>query len=706
MVETPYKGLMPYSEEDAALFFGREREREIISANLMASRLTLLYGASGVGKSSVLRAGVVHHLRELAQRNLAERGRPEFAVVVFSSWREDPVAGLAYRVHESVAQALNGGALEPAERPRTLADTLDALTARLDGDLLIVLDQFEEYFLYHSQEDGEGTFAVEFPRAVNRRDLRANFLISTREDALAKLDRFKGRVSGLFENYLRIDHLDREAARAAIEKPVGQYNRWHDAGGKQVALEPALVDTVLEQLQTGRVSLGEAGRGAVRVRTAPARMQVRIETPYLQLVMTRLWQEELGAGSHTLRLETLSRLGGAEQIIRTHLDNVMSGLPVAEQKAAAAVFNFLVTPSGTKIAQDLPTLAGWTQLQETELGVLLEKLSQPETRIVRPVEPPADRPTGLRFEIFHDVLAAAILDWRARFVQAQERAAAHQRIAEERQEAERRIQEQKRRAEEEARAARRLRRMLVGLAAACVVAVVAAVAAWRAESSKRRAEINAHEARGAAELRDAYLEYGNGYLTEARDDFSEALSQYQMAEDSEHELEAVKNIAEIEYAQRDYRGAEERFKKALDLYKTTPQNSGTLASILAGLARVSREQGRNRQAELYLKQALENYHGPTPQDLPAAEVSAQLASVYVDQGQYEKAGRLFSQALPLLEAAYGPVSADQDYASVLASYAVLLRKTNRNHEAESYERRVRTIQAKLNGPHAIRQAAK
>jgi predicted AAA+ superfamily ATPase len=62
--EAPYNGLMPYSEEDAPFFFGREREREVIIANLIASRLTLLYGASGVGKSSVLRAGVAHQLHK------------------------------------------------------------------------------------------------------------------------------------------------------------------------------------------------------------------------------------------------------------------------------------------------------------------------------------------------------------------------------------------------------------------------------------------------------------------------------------------------------------------------------------------------------------------------------------------------------------------------------------------------------------------
>jgi hypothetical protein len=46
---SPYKGLSYYAERDAAFFFGREDETAIIAANLVASRLTLLYGPSGVG---------------------------------------------------------------------------------------------------------------------------------------------------------------------------------------------------------------------------------------------------------------------------------------------------------------------------------------------------------------------------------------------------------------------------------------------------------------------------------------------------------------------------------------------------------------------------------------------------------------------------------------------------------------------------------
>ena len=82
----PYRGLRPYTEADAAFFFGREAEEEIVAANLLGARLTLLYGASGVGKSSVLLAGVVSDLRERSRENLADDDTAGFAVVVVRTW--------------------------------------------------------------------------------------------------------------------------------------------------------------------------------------------------------------------------------------------------------------------------------------------------------------------------------------------------------------------------------------------------------------------------------------------------------------------------------------------------------------------------------------------------------------------------------------------------------------------------------------------
>ncbi len=408
---SPYKGLTPYSEQDAPFFFGREAEREIIIANLQASRLTLLYGASGVGKSSVLRAGVAHSLRETAREEFQKRGAPEFAVVVFSAWDDDPIAAFAERVRESVERTLEGKTFDPLPPTRSLRDILQKWTERTGAELIIILDQFEEYFLYHSHEDGDGTFAVEFPRAVNRPDLRASFLISIREDALGLLDRFKGSILNPFENRLRIEHLDRAAAREAIVQPLQEYNRLRPGTGERVEIEEGLVETVLDQVKTGEVVLGERGRGVVSGQDTEA----QIETPFLQLVMTRLWDEELAAGSRVLRLETLNRLGGAKQIVRTHLDAALRELSSEQQEVASRLFRYLVTPSGAKIALTIPDLADLAEVPETRIRPVLEKLSRGEVRILRPIAPPSDQATTPRYEIFHDVIAPGVLDWRTRF---------------------------------------------------------------------------------------------------------------------------------------------------------------------------------------------------------------------------------------------------------------------------------------------------
>ncbi len=525
-MHSPYKGLMPYAESDAPFFFGRAAEQDIIIANMNVSRLTLLYGASGVGKSSVLRAGIAHQLRQDAQRNLNERGTPEFGVVVFSSWRDDPVQALIARVEDEIARTLLSGEetfhrnvstapvhpLTPSPHHPSLADSLNTNAQRVGGDLYIILDQFEEYFLYHPDDGGAGSsagkhsFADEFARVLNRDDLRVNFLLAIREDALAKLDRFKGRIPNLFDNYLRMAHLDRDAAREAIVKPLDEYNRLY-ANGSRVEIEPALVDAVLEQTRTGQVIVGESGRGAVERAGGD-----EIETPYLQLVMTRLWDETMRADSHTLRLETLERLGGAEKIVRTHLDTTMGALPENEQHVAANIFNFLVTPSGTKIAHTAHDLANYAHAPQNEIAATLEKLSSGDVRILRPVAPPLDQPTEPRYEIFHDVLGAPILNWRTRFTQQQEK-----------------IESEKKLAAEKNRV-RRLRFGLVGLSLLLLGVIALAVFALTQRQEAERASAFAEQQKAEAlNQRDA-----------AQKAQADANAQKELAEQEKKNAEAAK----------------------------------------------------------------------------------------------------------------------------------------------------------------------
>src|SRR5262249_57488436 len=92
------------------------------------------------------------------------------------------------------------------------------------GEGVGILDGLEEYFLYQGSGEEPDDFLEDFAQAVAWPGLRASFLLSIREDALAKLDRFKGRIPNVLGNYLRLDHLSRASAREAIVGPLARYN--------------------------------------------------------------------------------------------------------------------------------------------------------------------------------------------------------------------------------------------------------------------------------------------------------------------------------------------------------------------------------------------------------------------------------------------------------------------------------------------------
>jgi CHASE2 domain-containing sensor protein len=409
----PYVGLDYFVEDDASRFFGRDGERKRIIGNLRAARLTLLYAESGVGKTSLLRAGVAAKLRELA-----DRGSAAYVPIVFSSWRGDPTPSLIGAIEAAVRPLAADGELT---LPRDgLEEALRRVATSVGATPLVILDQFEEHFLYAPTRDAE--FDDELARCVNRSDLRANFLISVREDAYSLIGpRFKARIPDVYGNYLHLDFLDETAAREAIVRPLDAYNGALEADATPVEIEPELVDAVLGQVRRGQVTIGDRSGP-----TAEATGPTRVETAYLQLVMKRLWDEERAAGSDRLRLETLERLGGADTIVRGHLDDVLARLTSDQRDAAAAGFRFLVTSSGRKIALSSEELHEFSDADPAALEPALQHLER--ERILRPV-PSDDRDGVARHEIYHDVLAPAVLDWRRRHIDDQQRADTEARLA-------------------------------------------------------------------------------------------------------------------------------------------------------------------------------------------------------------------------------------------------------------------------------------
>jgi WD40 repeat protein len=455
MFQNPYKDLLPYELEDARYFFGRTTERRVIANNLRAAALTVFYGPSGVGKSSVLRAGITHDFRQ----------DPEYLVIVFKDWLDPAFARLNEVLRRRLA-ALNIAVKSAA--PQNGSDPLDDLESLLvtaDRTLLLILDQFEEYFKYHTSEKGQATFAGVLPRLLNRRDLPVNVLISLREDSMSVLDGFKGSVPRMLENRLSIDHLTPEEAFEAILRPLEVWNA--EFPGKAIEMNEELANEVIAQIIEAQGDEKHC-----------------VQAPYLQLVMTRWWEREFLSGSPQMRRETLVGLGGVSTIVNQHLATTMESLDEGSCNAAADLFDSMVTSTGRKLAQTVSELAGRTNLSRAQLEGLLERLSS--ARVLSLVPPPKGSAPGERcYEFAHDVMAKAALNWmrdckdkqserarqseeeKARAVQAAELAAARQNEMEANQ-----------RAEERAKIAARFQRLCWGLTAAVVMAAFSWIYAW------------------------------------------------------------------------------------------------------------------------------------------------------------------------------------------------------------------------------------
>ncbi len=399
---SPYFGLDYYEEKYGAWFFGRETEGNKIITNLGAARLTLLHAESGVGKSSLLRAGVAWRMQRFADENLARHGNARSVPIVFSSWKDDPVVELASAIRTAIGPYL-AGAPPPDLSSGGLDAIIETASSAVDASLLIMLDQFEEYFLYRSREPTPERFADEFARCINQPDLRASFLIAIREDAYAGLgDLFKGRIPNVYSNYLHVDYLDRASAEQAIRAPLDIYNS-QPTISQPMHIQDELVEAVLDQVRAydGRAD-GAASRAAANGDGD------RVATPLLQLVMETIWEREREQRSHELRLSTLQELRGVNMIVDAHLGKALGALTTGERQTAIDMFDHLVTPSGGKIAESVPDLAQRTGHSESQIGAVLEKLDH--ERIVRPVPaPPGQDPVRYRrYEIFHDVLAPTI----------------------------------------------------------------------------------------------------------------------------------------------------------------------------------------------------------------------------------------------------------------------------------------------------------
>ena len=284
----PYPGLEPFGEDDAGRFFGREDATgELIGLlRASASGVAVLVGPSGVGKSSLLRAGVLAALRRGA---LEEHPRPgESSVGSSLGW--------------------SAAALTPGDDP---LGALEAAVGALRAPFVLVVDQLEEIFAPELGLAARGEFLARlFELASAERlvllGLRADFYNDAAAEPLL--------LPVLQHDQLLLGPMDEEALRRAILEPARQVG---------VAIEDGLVELLLAELRH-HAATGAHEPGAL---------------PLLSHVLRSTWEH-----SHhgELTLAAYRDAGGVGGAIAQSAERCFLALTPAEQELARRLFLRLV----------------------------------------------------------------------------------------------------------------------------------------------------------------------------------------------------------------------------------------------------------------------------------------------------------------------------------------------------------------------------
>jgi hypothetical protein len=238
-------------------------------------------------------------------------------------------------------------------------------------------------------------------------------------------------------------------------------------------------------------------------------------------------------------------------------------------------------------------------MSASELSALLIKLSSGDKRILTTVAPAPDQPARERYQIFHDVLAGKVLDWRSRYVKAAEQRAA-QAIAE----------EERRKAEKEARAAAKLFRLFVLAVILFFVAVGFAGYAWRQTSAAR-------DARQKADVAAAEADSSNHAAEARRLEVLAANANTKVLEATNDSLRYEKQAVEARLE-----GKNELAKQLADQAAAATKQA---ASSKQDAARFTAEQLKEQQAaEFALTQARQISAGVDKEPAAAANAPAEL----------------------------------------------------------------------------------
>lgn len=226
-ITAPYRGLAPFHTEDAPWFFGREKLVAELLDRLRHNRLLAVFGPSGSGKSSVVRAGLVP-----AARSEFSGPGGEMPVVILVPG-ENPLHELSRRLREFVPGTVDDGSnVEPDARK-----VLNASIAKVPDETLMVVDQFEELYTLGAVVDERMAFVDALLRLATDPNRRVRVVLCVRAEFYAGCAEHAGLATALTDRQRLVGPMSAEELRSAIIGPALKAGLTVDAGlvGRAIA---------------------------------------------------------------------------------------------------------------------------------------------------------------------------------------------------------------------------------------------------------------------------------------------------------------------------------------------------------------------------------------------------------------------------------------------------------------------------------------
>ncbi|MEY2556707.1 MAG: hypothetical protein QOE34_132 [Verrucomicrobiota bacterium] len=278
---SPYRGLDRFEDRDKDLFFGRDQLIKSLLAQLSASNVLLVLGASGSGKSSVVRAGLLPHLSQL----IGARFRYFTLVPDVNPF-------------ESLRSALQGAGFNQAQT-RELADARPETPAKLihtlqrSGDQwLFFIDQFEELFTV-GDEKLRASFIAALVQIAQDTNSSTKLVLAMRADFLDRFSPFPQFAKIIEKNIDFVADMHADELRQAIEQPAARHG---------VVFEQGLVEEIIKDVQ------GQPG-----------------SLPLLQYTLDLLWQQEAstdGLADRHLNTQAYRELGGVRGALQKRANEI------------------------------------------------------------------------------------------------------------------------------------------------------------------------------------------------------------------------------------------------------------------------------------------------------------------------------------------------------------------------------------------------